>query len=196
MKKIFLLFAAALLIIACNKDDEAPQPTPEPTEIEKLPPATQTGANKVGCLLNGRAFLPSGTRPGGGNPNPYCAYYHDNFVLALSIVKSENNTSMLGSETIALYTSDVILKEGETYLLKVSTSNHSAIYTHYNNIVNPDGYETNNENIGELHITKLDKENNIISGTFWFDAVNEQGKKVEIRDGRFDMVFEGWAGKV
>ena len=35
----------------------------------------------------------------------------------------------------------------------------------------------------------------IQSGTFWFDAVNEKGKKVEIREGRFDMHFEGWAGK-
>ena len=43
-------------------------------------------------------------------------------------------------------------------------------------------------------IVRVDKEKNIISGTFWFDAVNEQGKKVEIREGRFDMVFEGWAG--
>lgn len=62
MKKIFLLFAVALLMIACNKDDEAPQPTPEPSEIEMLPPATQTGANKVGCLLNGKAFCPLGSQ--------------------------------------------------------------------------------------------------------------------------------------
>ena len=193
MKKLLLLFAVLAFFVSCNKDDD-PTPEPQISEIDKLPPATQTGVNKVGCLVNGKAFLPSGTRPGSGNPNPYCAYYHDNFVLSFSIVKSENNTSMLGSETIAIYSKDVVLEEGNTYILKKGNTNHSAIYTHYNNIVNPDSYETNENYTGELHITKLDKTNNIISGTFWFNAVNEQGKKVEVREGRFDMVFEGWAG--
>src|SRR5690554_65966 len=110
MKKTFLLFEVVVLMIAYNKDDEAPQPTPEPTEIEKLPPATQTGANKVGCLLNGKAFLPSGTNPTGGNPNPYCAYYHDAFVLSFSIIRNENNTSMEGTEQIMLYSVDTLLK--------------------------------------------------------------------------------------
>lgn len=40
-----------------------------------------------------------------------------------------------------------------------------------------ESYETNEDYTGELHITKLDKEKNIISGTFWFDAINEQSKK-------------------
>ncbi len=194
MKKIFLLFAVAILMIACNKDDEAPQPTPEPSEIEMLPPATQTGANKVGCLLNGKAFLPSGTNPTGGNPNPYCAYYHDAFVLSFSIVRNENNTSMEGTESIAIHSSNVILEESKTYSLKINDQRAGYLITKRS--PKSDRYDTTEEQVGEFHITKLDKEKNIISGTFWFDAVNEQGKKVEIRDGRFDMVFEGWAGKV
>ncbi len=40
-----------------------------------------------------------------------------------------------------------------------------------------------------MSITKLDFENHIVSGTFWFDAINEDGKLVEIREGRFDMNF-------
>lgn len=62
MKKFLLLFTVLTVIVACNKDDQAPQPEPQIAEIDKLPPATQTGANKVGCLVNGKAFLPSGTR--------------------------------------------------------------------------------------------------------------------------------------
>ena len=41
----------------------------------------------------------------------------------------------------------------------------------------------------QFYITKLDTINKIISGTFAFDAVNSTGKKVEIRDGRFDVKF-------
>jgi hypothetical protein len=28
-----------------------------------------------------------------------------------------------------------------------------------------------------------------VAGTFWFDAVNDRGEKVEVRQGRFDMLF-------
>ncbi|MGB4776356.1 MAG: DUF6252 family protein, partial [Daejeonella sp.] len=39
---------------------------------------------------------------------------------------------------------------------------------------------------GELTITKFDEINGIASGTFWFDAENEQREKVQVREGRFD----------
>lgn len=192
MKKLLLLFATIAFFVSCNKDDQAPQPEPQIAEIDKLPPPTQTGANKVGCLVNGKAFLPSGSYPGGGNPNPYCAYYHDAYILSFAIVRNENNTSMDGSESIAIYSSNVILEENKIYSLNINDQRAGYLIT----MTSPksDRYGTSENHTGELHITKLDKEKNIISGTFWFDAVNEQGKKVEIREGRFDMKFEGWAG--
>src|SRR5690606_41160435 len=97
-------------------------PTPEPTEIEKLPPATQTGANKVGCLLNGKAFLPVGQS---GGSNPYCGYYHDAFSLVFRITKNEDNITGNGTESVAVYSSDIILEEGMIYVLRADNSNHS-----------------------------------------------------------------------
>jgi len=190
MKKLLLLFAVFTLIVSCNKDDD---PTPELRipEIDKLPPTTQTGANEVGCLVNGKAFLPEGQLT--GSVNPYCGYFHDTFSLVFRIIKNKDNITGNGTESIAIYSSNVILTEGEKYILKKDNSNHSARYA-ISKFPNVDTYETTNEVTGELHITKLDKTNNIISGTFWFNAVNEQGKKVEVREGRFDMVFDGWAG--
>src|SRR5258705_5883613 len=41
------------LLPNCNKN----QPKPK-TELEKLPPATQTGAYTFGCLVNGKAWVP------------------------------------------------------------------------------------------------------------------------------------------
>ena len=35
----------------CEKDQNIP-------EIDKLPPATQTGANTFGCLVDGKALIP------------------------------------------------------------------------------------------------------------------------------------------
>ena len=43
---------------------------------------------------------------------------------------------------------------------------------------------------GKLIITKLDFENQIVSGIFWFDLENPfTGERVEIREGRFDTLF-------
>lgn len=50
-------------------------------------------------------------------------------------------------------------------------------------------YTTTNVSIGELKITKLDTQQKIISGTFWYDAINASGEKVEVREGRFDMRY-------
>ncbi len=42
---------------------------------------------------------------------------------------------------------------------------------------------------GELTIKRNDLSNSIISGTFWFNAINEEGEIVEIREGRFDCNY-------
>ena len=51
-----LLLAALLVLSQCKKKDPGPAPTPE----SLLPPATQTGANTFGCLLNGQPWTPAG----------------------------------------------------------------------------------------------------------------------------------------
>ncbi|WP_203256394.1 DUF6252 family protein [Hyunsoonleella ulvae] len=45
-------------------------------------------------------------------------------------------------------------------------------------------YNTSDVN-GEIIITNLNESQQIISGTFWFDAVNNDGEIIEIREGRF-----------
>lgn len=52
-----------------------------------------------------------------------------------------------------------------------------------------DTYKTSETQTGELKITKLDYDNHIVSGTFWFDVKDSNGVVHEIRDGRFDVQF-------
>ena len=52
-----------------------------------------------------------------------------------------------------------------------------------------DYYSTTLEVTGELIITHHDYNNAIISGTFWFDAINNIEEKIEVREGRFDMEY-------
>ena len=50
-------------------------------------------------------------------------------------------------------------------------------------------YSTTTSITGKLLITRVDLSNSIISGTFWFDAINSEGEVVEIREGRFDWNY-------
>ena len=52
MKNIFFSFIV-LLATGCSRNNDKPV-----AEIDKLPPATQKGANTIGCLINGQALLP------------------------------------------------------------------------------------------------------------------------------------------
>ncbi|MFD2786908.1 hypothetical protein [Hymenobacter rubripertinctus] len=52
MKHATLLLAALLGLSQCKKKD--------PDPLSQLPPATQTGANTFGCLIDGKAWTPKG----------------------------------------------------------------------------------------------------------------------------------------
>ncbi|OYQ35421.1 hypothetical protein CHU92_10925 [Flavobacterium cyanobacteriorum] len=54
MKPSLLTLLLSLTLLCCNNDD-INRPV---AEIDKLPPATQTGANTFGALLDGEAFIP------------------------------------------------------------------------------------------------------------------------------------------
>jgi len=96
-----------------------------------------------------------------------------------------------GNLTTSVQTSRVNLQVGQTYITNKNTVDNGD-YTgagagYLKSISNI--YRTNAVNTGELKITKLDPSESIISGTFWFDAVNAAGEKVEIRQGRFDWNY-------
>lgn len=191
MKKsiLFLLLIAAF--VSCKKDDEVIQPTPDTTEVEKLPPATQIGANTAGFLLNGVAVVAEGDE--WVETNPYCVYDQDAFVLLFRQNISEG--SHIATQTLYISTNATTLEENTKYLIKEQESGKSAMFYIMRSSFADERYYTNTSNIGELYITKLDNENNIISGTFWFDAVDSKDKKVEIREGRFDVVYQGTENK-
>jgi len=78
------------------------------------------------------------------------------------------------------------LAQGQTYPLQTSASNPISItYVAGNQVMS----SVKAPLTGQLTITKLDLQNRIISGTFYFDAVNPAGDKVSVTDGRFDVKF-------
>ncbi len=76
----------------------------------------------------------------------------------------------------------------QTYaLLEESECNVGGVSGKYR--FNGDIYDTDDQNSGELTITRLDLNTQIISGTFFFDVIDGEGELREIREGRFDMRF-------
>ena len=181
---LLLLLPLLMILLSCNKDDDKPV---EPVDL--LPPITQTGANTVGCLVNGEALLPKG---GGmsGNKNCFYQFVGGRYYFGLSFISSVNN----GTKSVSLFTRKMVIEEGQTYILDaqrfIDTIGRGGGYSHRNfNEKIEDLFYTTPGNTGEMTIKKLDFENNIVSGTFWFDAINDDGEIVEIREGRFDMRF-------
>ncbi|MBD3748436.1 MAG: hypothetical protein IE931_02970 [Sphingobacteriales bacterium] len=161
------------------------------TGIDALPPATQEGKNTFGCLVNGVAFTPKGSNLGGPRLNCFYQYLNSStsqgYYFNITCLRNESNSN----RGIAINGDSLIIKEGNTYQLKNYSQKNQAYgsYSIVSGAGNINNYMTSGNFIGELYISKLDEVNLIVSGTFWFDAVNDKGEKVEVREGRFDVHY-------
>lgn len=177
MKKLILLFITTFVLSCCNNDDN---------HNEQLPPETQTGANTVGCLVNGNVFLPHAE---GINPEVNCFYQYidGEFFFNIAFFDYRGTTP----KAVSVQTRQIDLQVGETYLLNKNVIDDGDFIGGGGNfdIGASNRYFTSVVKTGELKITHLDLQNSIISGTFWFDAVNANGETVEIRQGRFDWNY-------
>lgn len=145
-----------------------------------MPSPTQTGKNTFGCILDGEAFIPSG----GGNPLD-CVYQFVNggYYFGLQGNKRDANNDLI---TLSLSTNALEIQEGKTYML--INNDFGNAYAGYLYVTLSSSTSANYD--GELKITKLDTENQIVSGIFWFDVKHPSTEEtVEIREGRFDMPY-------
>lgn len=176
MKNILLLFATVLTLTCCDKDDNKNK-----APLEQLPPATQTGANTGGCLVDGQAFLPKGYFPDG---NLTCNYI-DGKDFNIGIAQKYDNQTIVVD--VISYNKKLVV--GETYILNENAADSKfGEYTIFEN-TGRHSYNTTTTITGELKITNHNFNKAILSGTFWFDAINSDGKIVKIREGRFDMQY-------
>jgi hypothetical protein len=87
-------------------------------------------------------------------------------------------------EGISITTDSLLVQEGITYKFKTTKGNAQAFYSKEIEFPNLD---TDN---GELHISKHDQQNRILSGTFFFIGTNKSTNvKASVSDGRFDIRY-------
>ena len=180
MKKTFLLLFL-ICIFGCNNDDNKPS-----NPIDKLPPATQTGQGTFACLVDGKPFIDKSGSPNNLNFNCFYQYIDGGYYFSVG-----GNNENLNPRGIYIQTEKKEIFEGETYqLVDLQDGNvYGGGGFSFSITENYQSY-TNSQYTGELSITKLDFQNHIVSGTFWFDLKNPKtGKTVEIREGRFDTNF-------
>jgi len=189
MKRCLLLLPLTLLLVQCHKN------SPDPAKPEdQLPAATQTGAGTFGCLLNGQPWTPSG---GGllGTPNLLLTYdpsYHGgNLVLtAYRLVTSGTDQKQyigFGGDqigTLGTYTvhTPTAFPPSEPQSVGFYDDSKSNPCNDYNNFILHAGTTTT----GHFTLTRLDKQQGIVSGTFEFTLTQPGCDTIKITNGRFD----------
>lgn len=179
--RLFLLPLLCLLLTSSCKKDKVPP-------LEQLPAATQEGKNTFGCLINGKAFTPQSGGLFNSSPKQcYYQYVKGSYYFHVSASNDKGANDIL---KVMVETQGIKLEEDKTYPLDVERGKDGGAGAHY--IIarmHHNAYMTGPGMAGELTVTHLDEERQIVSGIFWFDAVNKQGEKVQVREGRFDMRY-------
>ena len=146
------------------------------SENNKLPPATQSGKNTFGCLVNGKVWVTETFINAS-------AFYQEG-VLMISAALETNSKD----QGISIYIYDTDLTESN-YTLDEEVDQFSS-FANFGDDILKCGFKTNSSNNGEIKITHLDQINFIISGTFEFDAYSADcDKVVKITKGRFDLKY-------
>ncbi|RYE23581.1 MAG: hypothetical protein EOP45_06760 [Sphingobacteriaceae bacterium] len=181
--KFFFLYLISIVLMASNCKKDSVE-----NELSKLPAVTYTGTNTFGCLVNGKAFLPS---VGPGITSTLRSTYDSSIGFLNLFANNTSNKDVM--TTVHLQAVGTLLQENKIYPLTEYSINNKASgsYELYYPNQGPPSiyYRTNNQTTGTLTITKLDLVKHILSGTFTFDSINGSGEIVHVTDGRFDVVF-------
>jgi hypothetical protein len=173
-----LLLAIAVGFTQCCKEKTATN-----TDIPGLPPATQTGANTLGFLLNGVPWVPEG-------PNNLSMDYDPGFndgilgiVAYRKILYVDNSVFSFGiQDSINFMTFPKTIPVSKSSLAQFSFTDKAFCERIH--------YDTTVFRSGELIITLLDNRNRVISGKFNTVLYNPIcGDTIKITNGRFDMKF-------
>ena len=175
------LYLSLLLLTQCSKCKDDPQPA---DPAAQLPPATQTGANTFGCLVNGQPYTPSGNNgtanftvlydPGfQGGPIQISTYRYPEKGVAKT---QEIGLGGTGVNHIGSYKVEPASAVGVSFIDDFRApscteyrSNRAGVYSK-----------------GTLTLTRLDLQAGIIAGTFAFTLAQPGCDTIKVTQGRFD----------
>jgi hypothetical protein len=178
MKNLIIVAFAAFMFTSCTK------------EVKSLPGVTENGANTFGAKVDGNFWGPLKLGIAQTTPILEARYADDNsvFIHARNFASSPNETEM-----------EIYLKNikgpGVVYLNQNTGiyPNETASYAYFvrRQITPKAEWITNAQLGGVVNITKMDRVNRIISGTFEFQAASFNGNgPLNVTEGRFDVKIQ------
>ena len=175
-KTLILLLSSLFLFACCKSDDNMPAP------IDQLPPATQTGEVIFACLVDGEPYICKGY----GDVVAYYQWVDGGYVFSVYGDKNTNFTWYIH----LVNRGNAPIIEGQTYILNGDNPGYGGAGFFVKEAFDSEDALTTSEYTDEMTITRFDMEEEIVSGTFWFDLENPwTGETIEIREGRFDTHF-------
>lgn len=194
--KNLLLLILLLIAIGCGRSSS----DQEESSQDKLPEATQTGANTAGCYINGKLLIPkNGNQAIGGSPlyglnlnygNNFWPDKNDYWQLEIANKKDANSLGIiLWIKNLNTGNGNYIVGQANGELYDYGPNNNQIIAGIKENGVSKTYYSY--ENCGEIKITRSDLATgiSIYSGTFSATLYNKDNpsEKIQISDGRFDI---------
>ena len=181
MLRKLLLYLALLLLTQCSKCKDAPAPA---DPASQLPPATQTGVNTLGCLVNGQPYTPQGNTGTSNFGLTYDPGFRGGAIVIETYRVEGNRTKFLSIDaapvnTVGNYSLDlgagigeVLYSNGELSLCGVMYDSRGVTYRK-----------------SRLIITRFDSNSRIIAGTFDAIIARTGCDTLKITQGRFDAKF-------
>ncbi len=175
--KAFLLIMSLALILQFSSCDLFKKNDPKPlTELEKLPAATQTGKNTFGCLVNGKAFVPT------SSVDATAVYQQGTLVVYGNLYNPFKTIGLtVNEQTYGLIstTSYALTSYPDSYADASIQKSTSTVCD----------YQSQNTFSGKLTITKIDRLLYVVSGTFEFSTVASSCDTLKVTNGRFDIKY-------
>lgn len=174
MRYIFLLTVLIISFSTCKKDEDCPP---------DLPCATQIGENTFGCYINGMPWVakiepfifdPTAHKLEASYDETDYGTFNDNYMRLLGVYQGDSYSSIIIHCKPLLGPGKIDISSLNFYGIRFRNSNET--------------YEIDKSSNYEINITKLDLEKNILSGTFFFKAINNMDT-ISITDGRFDVKY-------
>jgi hypothetical protein len=180
MKTYLILLAfITVCLVQCRKPGSAKR-----TDVPGLPPATQTGENTFGFLLNGTTWVPEG-------PNNLSIDFDTGFKNGILGIVAYRKINATNSTQIVIGISDSL--NFMTIPISKSTAKNHLGFANYSNSAFC-SYHQNDDStysLGKITISRLDRQNRIIAGSFECKLFNRLCSRdtIIITNGRFDMKF-------
>ncbi|MGC6432330.1 MAG: hypothetical protein ACON5F_14895 [Jejuia sp.] len=171
-----------LCLIGLTSCDEASVDTDDPNYV-------YDGRGGIKCKVNGKLIKPKVSFSGTGLAADveFISWNNEEY-LSIRFRNGGESPDFI-SQSIRIKIINVIpesVQVGDIYTLENEEFSNYGKYSFGGRDFN---FATNDQNIGQLKILFHDLENRILGGTFEYDAIDENGVIVEIREGEFDMKY-------